>query len=357
MSEIVLDGHKCLYHLDRIKDWLDGKRIAPISIDWALTQICNYNCVYCYAQMQQNPNKRKITKEIAFNFLDDAKDIGVKATSLVSDGESTLVPFFYDVVSHGKEIGLDMAVGTHGHNLKTEKLQELLSNLTYLRFNISAAEPERYGEIHGVPIDWYYETMDIIKECVKTKEENGLDITLGLQMVLMPDFWDQILPMAELGEELGVDYTIIKHCSDDELGTLGIDYDDYMPLYQHLEMAESYSTDKYLVKAKWSKIKTGRDRKYIQCYGPPLMLQTSGSGIIAPCGSFFNPKYKEYWIGDITKGDRLKELWQSDRYWKVMDKLATDFDARYECETLCMQHKVNEFLWDLKHPPQHVNFL
>jgi len=53
-NEIVLDGHKLMYHQDRVKEWLDGKRIAPITIDMALTQGCNYKCVYCYGQLQDN---------------------------------------------------------------------------------------------------------------------------------------------------------------------------------------------------------------------------------------------------------------------------------------------------------------
>ena len=39
-------------------------------------------------------------------------------------------------------------------------------------------------------------------------------------MVLMPEFKDEIIPFAKLAAELGVDYGVIKHCSDDEFGTL-----------------------------------------------------------------------------------------------------------------------------------------
>ncbi len=46
-------------------------------------------------------------------------------------------------------------------------------------------------------------------------------------MVLTPDFEDEIIPFAKLALDLGVDYGVIKHCSDDELGTLGIDYSKY----------------------------------------------------------------------------------------------------------------------------------
>ena len=86
IEKYILDGHKMLFHMDRVKDWYNGKRVAPITIDWALTQRCPYKCIYCYAKVQQNPSEKKITKEIAFNYIKDAAEIGVKAISLVSDG-------------------------------------------------------------------------------------------------------------------------------------------------------------------------------------------------------------------------------------------------------------------------------
>ena len=346
-EKYILDGHKLLYHMDRVRDWYNGKRVAPITIDWALTQKCQYNCIYCYAKAQRNKSDRIITKKSAIDYLDDAKDIGVKSTSLVSDGENTLSPFFYDVVTYGKQIGLDMACATNGYALKKERLPEILEALTYLRFSFSAADPKRYSEIHGVPIQYIDRVKDIVRECVKLKKENGYNVTLGLQMVLLPQFGDQIVPIAKLGKELGVDYTVIKHCSDNEEGTIGVDYDGYKSIYPLLKEAESYTTEDYLVKAKWTKIKTGRDRKYIQCFAPPLMLQTSGTGIVAPCGPLFDEKHSKYHIGNMVD-ERLKDMWQSEKYWNIMNMLATDFDARKDCASLCLQDKCNEFLWDLK---------
>jgi MoaA/NifB/PqqE/SkfB family radical SAM enzyme len=353
-EKYILDGHKLLYHMDRVRDWYNGKRVAPITIDWALTQKCQYKCIYCYAKAQRNKSDRVITKKAAINYLDDAKDIGVKSTSLVSDGENTLAPFFYDVVTHGKQIGLDMACATNGYALKKERLPEILESLTYLRFSFSAVEPHRYSEIHGVPPHYLNKVKDIIKECVKLKRENGYNVTLGLQMVLLPQFGDQIIPLAELGKELGVDYTVIKHCSDNKEGSIGVNYDGYKSLYPLIEKAESYTTENYLVKAKWSKIRTCKDRKYIQCYAPPLMLQTSGTGIVAPCGPLFDENHSKYHIGNMVD-TRLKDMFESKRYWDIMNTLATNFDARKECAWLCLQDKCNEFLWDLKQGTIDIN--
>ena len=275
-EKIILDGHKLNWHKGRVKRWLKGERIAPITIDCALTRRCTYKCVYCYGQLQQNDEK-KMTKDVIFRFLDDAAEIGVKAISFVSDGESTCSSHLYDAISRGKSNGLDMALGTAGYLLKDERLEEILPALTYLRFNISAVDPKRYAEIHGCKERFFKKVVNTIKESVRIKKENHLEITLGLQMVLLPSFADQIIPLAKLGKELGVDYFVIKHCSDDESGALGVDYSAYEKLTDVLVQAESFSTSKYLVKAKWSKIMSGGKRCYSQCYGPPFIIQFSFS--------------------------------------------------------------------------------
>ena len=367
MDKLILDGHKLMWHKDRVKAWLNGERIAPVTIDCALTRKCSYRCVYCYGQLQEN-DETIIDRETALNFLRDAAEIGVKAVSFVSDGESTCVPFLGEAIVYGKSQGLDMALGTNGYMLNDDELESILPALTYLRFNITAGEPERYAEIHGCSEKCYYKVMNTIKKCVAIKRARNLDVTIGLQMVFMPQFADQVMPLAKLGKDLGVDYLVIKHCSDDEDGSLGVAYDQYQNLKSLLESAEKLSNENYLVKAKWSKIMSEGKRSYSKCFGPPFIIQFSGSGLIAPCGMLFNSKYEKYHIGNLTKKS-FKEIWQSERYWEVMNLIASkDFDAKTMCGTLCLQHKVNEFLIDVKNNPEildknpgeapmHVNFI
>lgn len=89
------------------------------------------------------------------NFLEEAAEIGVKAISFVSDGESTCNPHLKRAIMYGKSLGLDMVLGTNGYLLKDEELEDILPCLTYLRFNISAGEPERYAYTHGCATQCY----------------------------------------------------------------------------------------------------------------------------------------------------------------------------------------------------------
>ncbi|WP_041960426.1 radical SAM protein [Sulfurospirillum arsenophilum] len=366
-KELILDATKIAWHKERIEQWARGERIAPITIDMSLTRACNYGCSFCYARLQEN-DRFDISREVIDNFLDDCVEVGVKAISLVSDGESTLSPHFEHMVIRGSKLGLSMATATHGYNLRKEALERVLPHLTYIRVNISAGEPARYAEVMGVKQEWFDQVCQNIRDMVEIKKKNNLDVTIGMQMVLMPQDADQVIPLAKLGKELRPDYLVIKHTSDSEDGALGVDYSKYAEIEHILKDAETYSDESYKVVVKWSKINSDGKRDYQRCYGPPFQIQLSGSGLIAPCGMLFNEKYKKFHIGNIVH-TRFKDILQSERYWEVMNYLASpNFNAQKMCGSLCLQHKVNEFLdayakgeIELKEPsgekPQHINFI
>jgi len=366
-TKLILDGTKIGWHLDRVKAWERGERIAPITIDMALTRACNYSCHFCYAMLQEN-DRHVVSTPVMESFLDDCAEIGVRGISFVSDGESTLAPALVPSVQRGHALGLSMALGTNAFVLNRRKLEEILPYLTYLRVNFSAGTPERYAEIMGVNTDAFHRVVQNIRTMVEIKQRDNLPVTIGMQMVLMPQDGDQILPLARLGKELRPDYLVIKHCSDDEHGTLGVKYGEYSKLYDALHEAEALSDDTYKVVTKWSKLATGSRRSYQRCYGPPFMLQISGSGLVAPCGMLFNERYKKFHMGNIVE-QSFKSIWSSQRYWDVMNYLSgPDFNAQTMCGSLCLQHKVNEFLdgyqkghFQLQEPvgasPQHLNFV
>ena len=366
----ILDGHKLYWHADRVNAWLKGERIAPITIDMALTRSCNYKCVYCYSQLQENERKQ-LTWPVLCEFLDDCVELGIKAISLVSDGESTCHADWVNFIIAGKARGIDMALGTNGGLISKRDLLQVMPQLTYIRFNISASGPDKYSEIHGTTHHNYFQAIAAISTAVNIKKQFGLKTTIGLQMVLLPSMIDDIIPLTQLGKILGVDYLVIKHCSDDENGTLGVDYSAYKHLFLKLAEAESMSTDKYKIVIKWSKITAKGKRSYSKCFGPPFIMQLSGSGLVAPCGMLFNDKYSEYHIGNIVDTS-FKDLFNSERYWEVMKKLHTMHDAKTMCGSLCLQHSVNKYLdWlrteydnggcvnapSYSNIPEHINFI
>jgi MoaA/NifB/PqqE/SkfB family radical SAM enzyme len=368
---LILDSHKLSYHVDRVQAWEAGERIAPVSVDMALTRACGAMCSFCYAMMQESQARSSIKTVHALNLVDDFAAIGVRSVSLVSDGESTLSKAYVPFIQHAAELGIDVGNATNAWEWEPEKIEQVLPHLTWVRFTVAAGRPESYAKImykgpeHTEVFD---RAIRHIKYAVDLKKRKGLKVTLGIQMVLMPQFKDEIIPFAQLGLDLGVDYAVIKHCSDDEQHTLGIDYSKYNELYGLLTQAEAMSNEQTKVIVKWDKIRDGDKPPYQRFYGPSFLLQISGSGLVAPSGMFFNARYSKLHIGNYTE-ERFIDIWKSDRYSRAMNYLASPaFNAQTMMGTLPIQHYVSvaldrhakgiERIQPAKGPkPLHVNFL
>ena len=368
---LILDSHKLSYHYDRLVEWESGQQIAPISVDMALTRACGAMCSFCYAMVQEPQERASIKTKDALNLLDDFAEIGVKGVSLISDGESTLSKAYVPFIQHASRIGIDIGNATNGWEWEPSKIDQVLPHMTWIRFTVAAGTPEGYSKImfkSSEHTNVFDRAMKHIRYAVDLKKKLNLKVTLGIQMVLMPEFADEIIPFAKLALDLGVDYGVIKHCSDDELGTLGVDYSKYESLYNELKKSENMSTEQTKIIVKWSKIKDNGIPTYNRFYGPQFLLQISGSGLVAPSGMFFNARHSKFHIGNFTD-ERFKDIFKSIRYSKIMNYLASpNFDAKTMMGTLPIQHYVSRALDNhlkgiqkiypsLGPAPLHVNFL
>lgn len=359
MDKFLMDGHKMYWHLDRVNAWMKGERIAPLSIDVGLGKGCNIHCEYCFGSMQGNDYaegvRKYLPREALINYVKDAGKLGVRSMALIGESEPTLNPHLYEAIIEGKRAGVDMSLGTNGILYDTgADGEEALKNLTWIRFNISAASHEAYKRIHNST--QFEKVVEKISFCVETKHKHNLDVTIGLQMVLTPSNVDQVVGLAKLGRDLGVDYFVVKQCSDATDNRLGIysQLNKYKNFESILKETEQISTENYDVIIKWNHATNEGKRNYCVCYGAPFLLYSSGDGGIYPCGMFFDYKSDEYLMGDITK-QSFYDIVHSERYWEVIEKVK-EINVS-ECYTNCKTHAINEFLFKLKNPPEHVNFI
>jgi len=370
-GNLILDSHKLSHHFDRVRAWEAGERIAPVSVDMALTRACGAMCAFCYAMVQEPQERSSVKVDSSLALLDDFQSIGVKSVSLISDGESTISKSYVPFIQHAASLGIDVGNATNAWEWGPEKIEAVLPHLTWVRFTVAAGKPESYAKImfkgpeHTHVFD---KAMANIRYAVEYKKRHALPVTLGIQMVLLPEYRDEIIPFSQLALDLGVDYGVIKHCSDDENGTLGVDYSKYEPLYGKLAEAEKMSTEQTKIIVKWEKIMDKGKPSYTRFYGPQFLLQISGSGLIAPSGMFFNAKFSKLHIGNFTE-ERFLDMFKSERYWRAMDYLASpSFNAQTMMGTLPIQHYVSVALDNhvkgiekiipaTGKKPMHVNFL
>jgi radical SAM protein with 4Fe4S-binding SPASM domain len=171
-------------------------------------------------------------------------------------------------------------------------------------------------------------------------------------MVLTPTNISQAILLAKLGKKLGVDYLVIKQCSDTVKGDIGVynklsKYSEFTPI---LEEAERISVNfGYQVIIKWKALMNEGRINYPKCLGAPFLLYSSGDGKLYSCGGFFTKN--EYMLGDLTKQSFLSII-KSKRYHDMISNI----NMKY-CYTNCKTHSINKYLNSLTNPPKHVNFI
>ena len=358
----VMDGSKTLWHMDRVLDLDNGKRIAPVHIDMGIAKFCNVACVFCYGD-HQIMTKDYIKQEPLLQTMKDAGEIGIRSIAIIGDGEPTMNPHFYEALRVGKESGLSLATSTNGVLLNSdEKLETILDTCEWMRFCLGAGSREGYQKVHQK--DYFDKVVSNVERLVQLKERKGSKCDIGFQAVFVPGQMEQdMIDEAKLAVNLGVDYFVIKQCSlpdgNKRVGKIEFDPKNYgrPETIEALKYAESLSTDRTKIIPKWNVMAQGGVRDYQGCPSIPLVSEISGNGDWYPCGFMFGnkPEFSEFKFGNVHE-QSLKKIWESDRYWDIVKRM-NDYNVQKDCAGCCRQDQVNRFLSKYHEAPKGRNFI
>lgn len=359
-----MDDTKLLWHMDLVRDRLDHNlRVPPIHIDMGIAKFCNVNCVFCYGLYQQMESKF-ISREALLRAVNDAAGMGVKSIGFIGDGEPTCNPHVYDALAEGSAGGLDMSISTNGALLTSEmRRSAILENCKWMRFCISAGTRDGYQKIHGK--DYFEKVVENIRETVALRDRLGLECEIGMQAVFVPTLMlSEMVKESELAVNLGVDYLVIKQCSLPDDGSTGMaqfdvnQYDDKEVL-DTLALCEYMSNSHTDIIPKWNLMAQKGKKPYQNCKSISLISEVSGNGDWYPCGYMFgeNSRFKEDFRFGNLEEQGLREIWESDRYWKIIERMENSFDVHKECHGCCRQDKCNEFCYNYVNKPKGINFI
>lgn len=115
-----------------------------------LSNACNHECIFCAHQKMQ----RKVgfmDKQLAFNVLQQAYDLGTREVGFYATGEPFLIKDLHEYIKKAKDIGYTYVYLTSNGALATpERIRQVIdSGLDSIKFSINAPERELYKFIHG----------------------------------------------------------------------------------------------------------------------------------------------------------------------------------------------------------------
>lgn len=355
MDKYRIDSHKLIYHVGRVKDWLDKKVIYPIYMELSPAGSCNHRCIYCgldFMEYQPVFLETKVLKKR----LSEMGKLGVKSIMYAGEGEPFLHKDMAEIAQATKASGIDVAFTTNGVLLNKENIEKVLPVTSWIKISINAGKPDTYEKIHRSRKGDFTRVFENMAYADKLRKKKGYTTVLGMQIVFLPDNSGEIELLAKKAKAIGMDYLVVKPYSQHPQSKTRIFKDiKYTRFYDMAKRLNKYNSKNFHVvfrihtMEKWD---TG-ERNYKHCLALPFWAYIDASGNVWACSIYLSKK--QFLIGNIYK-NTFKEIWIGDKRLKLERWAAEKLDTS-KCRVNCRMDEVNRYLWDLAHPSPHVNFI
>lgn len=358
-----IDSHKLIFHPRRVTQWLESygnwekeKDIYPIYIEVSPYGACNHRCTFCGVDYMGYKNL-KLDAELYAKRVKEMGSLGVKSIMFAGEGEPLLHKDLPQMVQATKEAGIDVGITTNFVPANEKNLPTILKYATWIKVSINGGDADTYSKIHTTKESDFEKVLNNFKKAIQIRKEIQSECTIGAQMLLLPQNYHTVISFAQKLKEIGVDYFVIKPYSQHLFSKTrvydGLKYSDYFALEEKLS---SLNDDRFHIVFRVETMrKLGEERQpYQKCYSTPYFWgYISANGDVYGCSCYLGQEAFAYGnINDAT----FQEIWTSEARKKNLEYIQTKMDIR-KCRVNCRMDSVNRYLWDLKHPNAHVNFI
>lgn len=355
MDKFKIDSHKLMYHPNRISDWLKNKLIYPIYLEVSPAGSCNHRCIYCALDfMEYQP--RFIDTGIFKQRLKEMGRLGVKSIMYAGEGEPFLHKDIADIISTTKKSGIDAAVTTNGVLFNQDLAKETLAYTSWIKVSINAAKNNTYAKIHRAKPEDMDKVMENMAYADKLRKDKKYGCALGMQIILLPDNFNEIELLAKKAESIGMDYLVVKPYSQHPLSKTNkfkdIKYSRYFDLADNLKKLNTKNFNvvfRARAMQKWDEAR----RNYKHCLALPFWAYIDAGGNVWACSIYLSKD--KFCLGNIYKNN-FKGIWESKKREELVCWAARNLNTD-KCRVNCRMDEVNRYLWDLSHPSEHVNFI
>lgn len=355
MDKYRIDDHKLHYHLPRVNSWLAGDSIYPIYMEISPSGMCNHRCSFCALDFMEY-KKRFLDTDGLTARLKELGRLGLKSVMFGGEGEPLLHKDIGRLTRTAKESGLDTAFTTNGVFLDQKKCREIIPNCEWIKVSINAGSAATYSAIHHTKPSDFDKVIANLKEAARYRQSTRSRCVLGMQILLLPENRHELTTLAGIAADIGMDYLVIKpfsqHPASKSKKYKNIHYDDLSALCRELKDYNS-ETFKVIVRSNTIEKWNVQERGYDRCLALPFWSYIDSAGNVWGCSMYLNDD--RFLYGNIFN-NTFQEIWQGTRRRESMMWVENSLNAG-SCRINCRMDKINQYLWDLKTPPQHVNFI
>jgi len=355
MDKYRIDSHKLIYHPRRVHDWSAGEVVYPIYMEISPSGACNHRCTYCGLDFVEY-QKRFLDEKILKQRLSELSELGLKSIMYAGEGEPFLHKDMAELICYTKKSGIDAAVASNGVLFNKENAQETLGSMEWIKVSINGATKDTYAKIHRCKPEDFDKVIANMSYAGELKKKKRYRCTLGMQLLLLPENHHEVVALAKLAKDIGMDYLVVKPYSQHPQSktTLysSIRYKEYDYLVNELK---ELNTDNFNVifRANTMKKWDEGEHRYKKCLALPFWSYIDSGGNVWGCSVYLGDK--RFLYGNIYQ-QTFKEIWEGERRLESVRWCEGELDVS-KCRVNCRMDEINRYLWELKNPPLHANFI
>jgi cyclic pyranopterin phosphate synthase len=355
MDKFGIDSHKLMYHVSRVSQWLEGKETYPIYLEISPSGSCNHRCKFCaFDFLNYKPNF--IDRQLLKDRLFEMSRLGVRSILYAGEGEPFLHKDMAKIINDTKKVGIDVAVATNGVFLNRKTVDSIIGSVSWIKVSINAGTSKTYAKIHKTSPEDFDKVINNLCYAVKMKKQGKHSSVIGMQTLLLPENSNEMLILAKKAKSIGVDYLVVKPYSQHPLSRTDrysrVKYKNYMYLADELAKLNDKNFNtifRVWAMNKWDNL----DRGYSCCYACSFWAYIDAGGNVWACSTYRGDK--RFLYGNINK-NTFKQIWESTKAIKLR-RMFKDVLGINKCRINCRMDEINRYLWRLKNPPEHVNFI
>jgi radical SAM protein with 4Fe4S-binding SPASM domain len=282
---------------------------------------------------------------------------GVKSVMFAGEGEPLLFKDLDLIVEHCTYVGIDTSLTTNFVPLNKKAIERCVTNCSWIKVSLNAGTAKSYAQIHQTKEIDFERVMSNLKHALEYRKEHNLQCTLGVQMLLLPENRDEAKLLAQKVKKLGADYLVIKpysqHLSSNTHKYENIDYSKMLDVEEELK---EFNDENFSVVFRANTIKKHieQEQSYGTCHSTPFFWgYIAADGNVFGCSAYLGKD--EFCYGNVYD-ESFSTIWEGDKRRTSYNYVQNELDIK-NCRVNCRMDEVNRYLWRLKNPEAHDNFI
>lgn len=321
-------GYTYIAWYEAIKEWKEGKRLAPLPpVEASLDPIhaCNLQCAFCNAAsyLRDDIKNRKMSDEHLVNLIRFLGEWGVKAVCVGGGGEPTMHPKFADALYECRNSGMGVAVATNGTLFNDSMIDSMAKNCRWVGVSVDASTKETYKLERK--LDCFDRALNNIAKLTDKCRTTSSKCDVGFKFLVFQKNQHEIYDACKIAKSLGVHdfHARVASFTHQGMGENKLKTNPYNRelILSQFEKCHTLEDENFKVITAVHKVEDdfSHRKDFDQCYASPCCIQLCADNFTYLCPDTRHMEF--YRLGShYPDPSEIKKFWGSQKHYDLVFK-------------------------------------